>query len=75
MPHLWAGGVGTLGDEAESNCGTAVRTFGADGFFIHEFVVFFPEPHQLKALRTASDLRSHCLPLTLRLATNPDRKG
>ena len=72
MPHLRAGGIRARCDQPEANGRAAVRALGPDRFFIHGFVIFFFQPHQLKALRTASDLRSHDLPLTLRLPTHLD---
>jgi hypothetical protein len=51
-----------------------VRAFGPDGFFVNGVIILFLEPHQLKAFWTASDLRSHDLPLTLRLSTRLDRR-
>jgi hypothetical protein len=67
MAHLRAGGVGAGGHQLEADGRSTVRTFRADRFLVEDVVMVLLQPHQLKTLRAASDLRSHGLPLTLRL--------
>src|SRR5574340_987360 len=68
VSHLGPCGVGTLGHQFEADRRSTVWTFCADRLFVDDVIVILLEPHQLKALRTASHLRCHGLPLTLRLA-------
>ncbi len=67
VSHFRSRSVGAGGDQLKADGRLAVRTFRADRFFIDHVVVILLEPHQLKTLRTASYLRSHGLPFTLRL--------
>ena len=67
MAHLRSGSIRTGGDQLKPDGGATVRTLGTDRLFIDDFVMVLFEPHQLKTLWTASYLRSHGLPLTLRL--------
>lgn len=41
--------------------------FGSNGRLIEEFVLVICEPHELKALGAATDLRCHDVPRTLRV--------
>jgi hypothetical protein len=75
MSHLRAGSIGAGGDQLEADGRATVRTFRADCFFVEDVVVILFEPHQLKTFRTASHLRSHGLPLTLRLTDSPRSEG
>src|SRR5574339_688540 len=65
VPHLGAGSIGAGTDEPEANRRSAVRTLGAHGFFIEQFVLIFLEPHELETLRAAAYLRCHRFPRTL----------
>lgn len=75
MSHLRAGSIGAGGDQLEADGRSTVRAFRADRFFVNDVVMILLQPHQLKTLRTASYLRSHCLPLTLRLTDSPRSEG
>ena len=44
-----------------------MRAFGSDGRLIDDFILFLCEPHELKALGAAADLRCHDVPRTLRV--------
>lgn len=65
MPHLRACRIRAFGDQFEPNGGAAVGTFGADSALVKRFVLLGFEPHQLEALRAATDLRCHAFPRTL----------
>ena len=65
MSHLRAGGVGSLGHEFQPDELIAVRASRANRVFIEKFELVLFEPHESKTFRTASDLRSHTIPLTL----------
>ena len=65
MAHLWPGRIRPGADQLKPDGRVTVRALGTDRLFIDDLVVILLEPHQLKALRTASYLRSHGLPLTL----------
>ena len=72
MSHLGTGGVGSFGHEFYPDKLIAVRASRADGIFIEKFELLLFEPHELKTFRTASDLRSHTIPLTLLPMSYPD---
>ena len=68
VAHFRAGRVRPLGDQFEPNSGTAVRAFRSYGFFVEQFEFLGLEPHELKALGAATDLRCHDVPRTLRMS-------
>jgi hypothetical protein len=65
MPHLWPGGVVSLGDKREANGRPTVRAFGSNGRLIEDFILALCEPYELRALWAATDLRCHDVPRTL----------
>jgi len=65
MPHLRTGSRVALRDERETNRRLTVWTFDSNGRLIEEFILAFCEPHELRALGTATDLRCHDVPRTL----------
>ncbi len=66
MPHLRASGIRARCDEIETNNGAAMGALGAYRFFVKLFELVLFQPHELKALRAATDLRCHRFPRTLR---------
>ena len=65
VAHFRAGRVLPLGDQFEPDRGAAVRAFRSYGFFVEQFEFLGLEPHELKALGAATDLRCHSFPRTL----------
>ena len=65
MSHLRAAGIGAFDDKAYPDERIAVRASRTHRVLIEEFELIFLEPHQPKTFRTASDLRSHTVPLRL----------
>jgi len=57
VSHLRPRGVRTLRDQLESSRRTAVGAFRADRGFVQQFIFIGFEPHELKALGAATDLR------------------
>jgi len=66
MPHLRASGIRACRDELETNNGAAMGALRAYRFFVKLFELVLFQPHELKALRAATDLRCHRFPRTLR---------
>lgn len=56
MSHFWAGGIGTLGHERETDRFGTVRTFIADGVLIKVVNLILFDPHELGAFRTSAYL-------------------
>lgn len=72
VSHLRTRGIGPFGHEFDPDQGIAMRASRADGVLVQEFELVLFEPHKSKTLRTASDLRSHTIPLTLLPMSHPD---
>src|SRR5215216_2908621 len=66
MSHLRAGGVCAFRHELKSDRRSTMRALASNGFFVEQFVFMISQPHELKALRAATDLRCHAIPRTLR---------
>lgn len=75
VAHFGPGGIRPFRDQLEATGRSALRAPCPDGIFIEDLHLIFLDPHQLKALRTGTDLRSHNIPLTLlRDASSPQRE-
>ena len=75
VAHFGPGRIRPFRDQLEAAGRFALRAPCADGIFIQDLHLIFLDPHQLKALRTGTDLRSHNIPLTLlRDALSPPRE-
>jgi len=65
VAHFGTGGIRPLRDQLEAAGRSALWALCPDGIFIQDLHLIFLDPHQLKALLTGTDLRSHNIPLTL----------
>jgi hypothetical protein len=72
VSHLRTRGIGPFRDQFHPDEMIAVRASRTDRILIEKFELLLFEPHESETLRTASDLRSHTIPLTLLPMTHPD---
>lgn len=56
VTHFGPQRIRTLGDQAKTNGGTAVRALGANRGFVHGFILVGLQPHESEALGTTTDL-------------------
>jgi hypothetical protein len=67
MSHFWTSSVFPLRDKREADLSPTVGTLGSNGHLIEKLILVLRQPHQLKALGAATDLRCHDVPRTLRI--------
>lgn len=65
MSHLRAAGVRSFDDKSDTDQRVAVWTARPHRVLVKELELILLEPHQPETFWTASDLRSHNIPLTL----------
>jgi hypothetical protein len=65
VSHFGSRGIRSFCDELETTGRSAMWTLRPNGILVDDFVLVLFDPHQLEALWTATDLRSHNIPLTL----------
>ena len=66
VSHLWTSSVFPLRDKREPDFCPTVGTLGSNRHLIEKLILLLGQPHELKALGAATDLRCHDVPRTLR---------